>query len=145
MVWSQYIADGNHGTEVDPDESDEILYADDDELTIHDWETYYSDDIRYIWDMMKILIRDAWLEYEILHQAEYWEFVEFCFEDRWDRRYQHNSINIIYRDKLYYIWKKINEYVQDNELQDEFFKGATFSHFMSFIQSNSMGENNIII
>ncbi len=137
MVWSQYLYEGTHGTEVDPDESNDTTFIEEDEYGIQEWELEYGEELRELWNMIQILLRDAWIEKEILYRTDYWEFVEFCYEDSWNRYFQNNTINIVYRDKLYYIWQKMNEYRRDAGLQGQFWKGANFSHFMDFVTTNS--------
>ena len=141
MVWSQYIEDGNFDLDVELNEHGEVIEDDDTHLTIHDWESKYSDELWDLWDLMTILLRDAWLERSVFNNGQFEDFMEFCYsEHRDDPLYLHCPTS----PQLYYIWTKIQECIEDMHMKEHFMVGATFDHFLDFIASHTT-QNNVYI
>ena len=61
MVWSQYVYEATVGCDTDGSE-DDIEIESESHLNIHDWGVEYSDELWYLWDMIKIYLYDAMLE-----------------------------------------------------------------------------------
>jgi hypothetical protein len=130
MVWSQYIEDGNYDLDVDLDENGEIIEDEDAHMTIHDWEVKYSDELWEMWDMLKQLLCDAFLERTLLENANFTEFAAFCYTDHVEEpRYLYFPS----MPHLRYIWMKLLQYVKDVKLQDVILRNATFDHFVDFV------------
>ena len=53
MVWSQYVYEATAYNDVVGSDDDE--YNDDTPLNIEDWEVQYSDELRYMWNMINTL------------------------------------------------------------------------------------------
>jgi hypothetical protein len=141
MVWSQYIEDGNFDLDVELDENGEVIEDDDTHLNIHDWQSKYSDELWELWDLMNLLIRDAFLEHTLLDKAEFSDFADFCYAEH------HEEPAYIYfrtTPQLSYIWDKIEEYIRDANLRDAFMIGATFDHFIDFVALHT-SQNNMTI
>jgi len=141
MVWSQYIEDGNFDLDVELDENGEVIEDDDTHLNIHDWESKYSDELWNLWDLMNLLIRDAFMENVLLDVADFSDFVSFCYAEH------HDEPMYVYfqtTPQLFYIWTKIQEYIDDTNLKDDFMVGATFDHFIDFIALHT-SQNNVTI
>lgn len=130
MVWSQYIEDGNYDLDVDITDNSDVYEDEDSQLTIHDWEVKYSDELWEMWDLLKQLLYDAFLERVVLENATFTEFAAFCYADH------SNEPRYLYfqtMPQLMYIWSKLREYVQSRNLKDVMFQNATFDHFIDFV------------
>ena len=81
MVWSQYVYEASVGLDVDPESGgdDDHNNTDDLRLNIWEWEIQYSEELWELWDLLRMLVRDAFLEHTILTKCTYTEFSEFCF------------------------------------------------------------------
>ena len=141
MVWSQYIEDGNFDLDVELNEHGEVIEDDDTHLNIHDWESKYSDELWELWDLMNTLIHDAWLERIVFNGGDFNDFVEFCYKEHHDEPlYLYCPII----PQLSYIWKKIQECVEDMDMKSVFMTGATLDHFLDFVASHTE-QNNVYI
>jgi hypothetical protein len=141
MVWSQYIEDGNYDLDVELNEHGEVIEDDEDHMTIHDWESKYSDELWELWDLMNTLIHDAWLERTIFNNGNFNDFVEFCYKEH------HESPMYLYCPvipNISYIWRKIQECMDDMNVKHIFMVGATLDHFLDFIGTHT-SQNNIRI
>lgn len=141
MVWSQYVYEASAGLDVDAPPA--VLSSDDDAadqdvgLNICDWQLKYSEELWDIWDLMKMLIRDAFLEHILLTHdyCTYNDFVEFCY-------YEHYGVEeytgpVPFRENLRYIWMVVwNEMKYLN-----FAPGANFSHFVQWVVEHSEINN----
>ena len=141
MVWSQYIEDGNYDLDVEVNDHGEIIEEDDVHLTIHDWESKYSDELWELWDLMNVLLRDAWLDRAVLNRGNFNDFVEFCFMSH-DSEPMYLYCPII--PQMSYIWKKLQECIKDMNMTEVFMVGATLDHFLDFVASHT-SQNNIHI
>jgi len=137
MVWSQYVEDAAGGSDVDLSEDDE--YNDDFHLSIEDWQTKYSDELWYMWDMVQQLLRDAFLEHELMSKCSYSEFVDFCSTEHTD---ECDFVWIPYESTLSYIWRHLQDYLDDVSLYNEIMPGATYDHWVRFAFEHS-GQNNL--
>lgn len=141
MVWSQYIEDGNYDLDVELNEHGEVIEDDEDHMTIHDWESKYSDELWELWDMMSTLIHDAWLERTVFNAGNFNDFVEFCYKEHSE------SPMYVYCpviSNISYIWRKIQECMDDMNVKHIFMVGATLDHFLDFIGTHT-SQNNIHI
>ena len=133
MVWSQYVYEANNG--FDHDISDDDEYNDDTPLNIEDWEVQYSDEIRYIWNMINTLLYDS----QLTHTGKFCDFVEFCFREHipqierttWDYEEQ----TMWYEERLSHIWKNLRRAINENGLHEEMMRGATFNNFTHFVKN----------
>ena len=135
MVWSQYVYEANEGYDVEP--SDEEDYEDELHLSIEDWQIKYSDELWALWDMIQQLLRDAFMEHELMTQCTFSDFAEFCYETHDD---ECDFVWIPYEAQLSYIWRHIQECVSDTDI----LSGATFDHWVRFAARHTK-QNNITI
>jgi len=141
MVWSQYIEDGNYDLDVEVNDHGELIEEDDIHLTIHDWESKYSDELWELWDLMNVLLRDAWLDRAVLNRGNFNDFVEFCFKSH-ESEPMYLYCPII--PQMSYIWKKLQECIKDMNMTEVFMVVATLDHFLDFVASHT-SQNNIHI
>ena len=135
MVWSQYVYESNEGYDVEP--SDEEDYEDELHLSIEDWQIKYSDELWALWDMIQQLLRDAFMEHELMSDCTFSDFAEFCYETHDD---DCDFVWIPYEAQLSYIWRHIQECVSDTDI----LSGATFDHWVRFAAHHTK-QNNITI
>jgi hypothetical protein len=135
MVWSQYVYEANEGYDVEP--SDEEDYEDELHLSIEDWQIKYSDELWALWDMIQQLLRDAFMEHELMSECTFSDFAEFCYETHDD---ECDFVWIPYEAQLSYIWRHIQECVSDTDI----LSGATFDHWVRFAAHHTK-QNNITI
>jgi len=135
MVWSQYVYEASEGYDVEP--SDEEDYEDELHLSIEDWQIKYSDELWALWDMIQQLLRDAFMEYELMTECTFSDFAEFCYETHDD---DCDFVWIPYEAQLSYIWRHIQECVSDTDI----LSGATFDHWVRFAARHTK-QNNITI
>ena len=135
MVWSQYVYEANEGYDVEP--SDEEDYEDELHLSIEDWQIKYSDELWALWDMIQQLLRDAFMEHELMTECTFSDFAEFCYETHDD---ECDFVWIPYEAQLSYIWRHIQECVSDTDI----LSGATFDHWVRFAARHTK-QNNITI
>ena len=127
MVWSQYVYEANAG--FDADASDDDDFNDNTPLNIEDWEVEYSDELTMMWNTIRTLIDDAGVE----QSGQFVDFVEFCYTE-------HDSyierIPSGHEELLYYIWRHLRRIVNQNGLHEEMMRGASFYHFVHFVENN---------
>jgi hypothetical protein len=141
MVWSQYIEDGNYDLDVELNEHGDVIDDEEDQMTIHDWESKYSDELWELWDIMNLLIRDAWLENHVFNAGNFNDFMEFCYKEH-DESPMYLYCPVI--PNISYIWKKLQESIEDMNMKHTFMIGATLDHFLDFIGAHT-SQNNIRI
>jgi hypothetical protein len=134
MVWSQYVYEANTG--FDPVVSDDDERSDENTpLNIEDWEVEYSDELWYMWGVIRTLMYDATIE----HSGKFCDFVEFCFRehDPYQERvtFEYGEQTKWYEERLHYIWKTLRRIVNENGLHEEMMRGATFYHFADFAKN----------
>ena len=132
MVWSQYVYEATTGSEVVP--SDEEEFEDDVHLSIEDWQIKYSDELWALWDLIQQLLRDAYLEHSLLNTCDFSDFAEFCYN------YHNDDCDFVwipYEFNLSYIWRHIQEYLEDVGIYNEFMLDATFDHWVRFVATHS--------
>ena len=137
MVWSQYVYEASTGAEVDPESGgdDDPNTEHDVALNICDWELQYSDELWELWDLLRMLVRDAFLEGVLLTKCTYTEFTEFCFGEYTDSEPYDGPIP--FRENVWYWW-----HVLWNEFKYlEFAPGATFDDFARFVVAHSEINN----
>ena len=133
MVWSQYVYEASAGFEHDASDDDDFI--DDTPLNIEDWEVEYSDELRYMWDMINTLMYDA----HINHTGKFCDFVEFCFmeHDSYQERvtWEHQEETGWYEERLAHIWRNLRRCINENGLHEYMMRGATFYHFVDFAKN----------
>jgi hypothetical protein len=138
MVWSQYVYEATAGLDVDPDNSggdEDHLNADDLRLNIWEWEIQYSEELWDLWDLLRMLVKDAYLEHVLLTECTYTEFTEFCFREYRDSEPYDGPVP--FRENVNYWW-----HVLSNELKYlEFAPGASFEDFARFVVDHSEINN----
>jgi len=132
MVWSQYVYEATAG--LDAPQSDEEELEDDVHLSVEDWQIKYSDELWYMWDTVQQLLKDAFLEHELMTECDFSDFAEFCYESHED---DCDFVWIPYESQLSYIWRHIQEYLDDTGLYNEIMPGATFDHWVRFAATHS--------
>lgn len=140
MVWSQYVYEASTGAEVDPDSGgdDDLNSEHDVALNILDWELQYSDELWELWDLLRMLLRDAFLEHVLLTKCSYNDFVVFCFTNH--SEWEEYSGDVPYEENVAYMWR-----VLWNEMKYlNFASGATFQDFAFFVIEHS-DINNLTI
>lgn len=125
MVWSQYVyeatVDLDSYASGDEDDGHDIT-----PLNIEDWEVEYSEELRFMWNMINTLLYDA----RIRHSGKFCDFVEFCFIEHDS---YHERVSSGYDTQLQHIWKSLRRVINDNGLHEEMMRGATFYHFVAFV------------
>lgn len=141
MVWSQYVYEAEVGLDVISSD-DDIENEFDSHLNIHDWGVEYSDELWYLWDMIRSYLYDAMLENTLFTNATFTDFEEFCYNEHGDNMSYGMSP---YNNELYYIWTKILQYLEETNLQSEFMKNARFEDFVDFVMIHTDNQNNIVL
>ena len=132
MVWSQYVYEASTGFEHDASDDDDFI--DDTPLNIEDWEVEYSDELRYMWDMINTLMYDA----HINHTGKFCDFVEFV---SWNTTPIRNVSHGNTKKKLggtkrgSHIWRNLRRCINENGLHEYMMRGATFYHFVDFAKN----------
>jgi hypothetical protein len=139
MVWSQYVYEANANTDALPSDEDE--YDEDVHLTIEDWQIKYSDELWELWGIVEQLIHDAFLEGELMTECTFSEFAEFCSTEHTD---DCHFVWIPYESNLSYIWRHIQDFLEDTGLYNEFMPGATYDHWVRFAYQHTK-QNNVSI
>ena len=137
MVWSQYVHEASAGLDVDPESGgdDDHQNTDDLRLNIWEWEIQYSEELWELWDLLRLLVRDAFLEGVLLTKCTYTEFTEFCFGEYRDSKPYDGPIP--FRENVRYWWR-----VLWNEFKYlDFAPGATFDDFVGFVVEHSEINN----
>jgi hypothetical protein len=79
MVWSQYVYEASANTEAHSSDDD---HTDSEEnnplLNIHTFYDAYSDDLWFLWDVLRQLLDDAFLYHD---DMEFHDWLEFCFHE----------------------------------------------------------------
>ena len=132
MVWSQYVYEATTGSEVVPSDEEEL--EDDVHLSVEDWQIKYSDELWVLWDIIQQLLKDAFLEHTLLTECDFSDFAEFCYDSQGD---DCDFVWIPYESQLSYIWRHIQDYLDDTGLYNEFMLGATFDHWVRFAFTHS--------
>jgi hypothetical protein len=139
MVWSQYVYEANANTDVLP--SDEEEYDEDVHLSIEDWQIKYSDELWELWRIVEQLIHDAFLERELMTDCTFSDFAEFCSMEHTD---DCDFVWIPYESNLSYIWRHIQDFLEDTGLYNEFMPGATYDHWVRFAYQRTK-QNNVCV
>jgi hypothetical protein len=137
MVWSQYVYEANANTDVLPSDEDE--YDEDVHLSIEDWQIKYSDELWELWRIVEQLIHDAFLERELMTDCTFSDFAEFCSMEHTD---DCDFVWIPYESNLSYIWRHIQDFLEDTGLYNEFMPGATYDHWVRFAYRHTK-QNNV--
>jgi hypothetical protein len=125
MVWSQYVYEATTGFDADASDDDEL--NDNTPLNIEDWEVEYSDELKMMWNTIRTLLYDAGLE----HSGQFCDFVEFCYDEH---NPYHERIGTSHDHVLNDIWRHIRRVVNDNGLHEEMMRGATYYHFVDYVE-----------
>jgi hypothetical protein len=139
MVWSQYVEDAIRSSDVDLSDDDD--YHDDSHLSIEDWQIKYSDELWELWGIVEQLIHDAFLERELMTECTFSDFAEFCSTEHTD---DCHFVWIPYESNLSYIWRHIQDFLEDTGLYNEFMPGATYDHWVRFAYQHTK-QNNVSI
>jgi hypothetical protein len=139
MVWSQYVYEASANTDVIPSDEEDI--EDDLHLSIEDWHIKYSDELWALWDIIQQLLKDAYLEHTLLTACDFSDFAEFCYTEHDD---DCDYVWIPYEFHLSYIWRRVQECVDDLGMYNEFMSGATFDHWVRFVAHHSI-QNNVTV
>jgi len=129
MVWSQYVYEATSGYDVATASSDEEDYNDEFQLNVEDWQTKYSDELWELWDMVQLLLKDAYIENHLMSKCTFSDFAEFCYNTH-DEYCEY--VWIPYESQLSYIWRNIQDYIDRAGLHNEFMISATFDHWVRF-------------
>jgi hypothetical protein len=132
MVWSQYVYEATAGYDVIPSDEDEV----DDELhlSIEDWQIKYSGELWALWDLIQGLLKDAYLERSLLTECDFSDFAEFCYNEQYD---DCDYVWIPYEHHLSYIWRHVQDYIDDVGMSTEIMVGATFDHWVQFVAEHT--------
>lgn len=131
MVWSQYVYEANSGFEVrDGDETGDEETQENVLLNIEDWEIEYSDELRFMWGVIRTLLYDAHIECK----GEFSDFVWFCYTDHDEM--EAGALESAAEDQvLSHIWKHMRRIVSQNGLHTEMMRGANFNNFSFFMKN----------
>ena len=139
MVWSHYVDTATVHSDSDlSDVDDSDNEIDEFHLNVEDWQTKYSDELWYMWDMVQQLIRDAFLEHELMTECSFSDFAEFCSMEHTDNC---DFVWIPYEGQLSYIWRHIQDYLDDTSLYNEIMPGATYDHWVRFAFHHTKQNN----
>ena len=69
------------------DSDDEILYGINEDMSIEDWETFYSEDLYNMWSNLREYMAETGSGLYLLQRADYTEFVQFCYDTSSKRMY----------------------------------------------------------
>lgn len=134
MVWSQYVYEATADTEAF-NASDDDEYNDDTPLNIEDWEVQYSDELRYMWNMINTLMYDA----QINHSGKFCDFVEFCFNRHMPHperiTWEYEEQTKWYEERLSHIWRNLRRTINENHLHEEMMHGVTFNNFVQYAKN----------
>jgi hypothetical protein len=134
MVWSQYVYEATAYNDV-VGGSDDDEYNDDTPLNIEDWEVQYSDELRYMWNMINTLAYDAHMN----HSGEFCDFVEFCSTEHMPHTertiWEYEEQSGWYEERLGHIWRNLRRAINENGLHEEMMRGATFNNFAHFAKN----------
>ena len=134
MVWSQYVYEATAYNDV-VGGSDDDECNDDTPLNIEDWEVQYSDELRYMWNMINTLAYDAHMN----HSGEFCDFVEFCSTEHMPHPertiWEYEEQTGWYEERLSHIWKNLRRAINENGLHEEMMRGATFNNFTHFVKN----------
>lgn len=128
MVWSQYVYEANVG--LDTYASDDDDCNDDTPLTIDDWEVKYSDELWMIWNTVRTILHDMYLDNTLLTECRFTDFVAFCYAVH-DSCQEHPEIQ--YEDEILHVWKSIRRVIHVNGLHEEMMRGANYHQFVTFV------------
>ena len=78
--------------------------------------------------MINTLTYDARIE----HTGKFCDFVEFCYMDNYP--YQ-ERVTYEYDENLHHIWKSLRRFIHSNGLHEEMMRGATFYHFVDYVNN----------
>ena len=141
MVWSQYVYEASVGLDVDTDSGgDDDPSEHDVGLNICEWEIQYSEELWELWDLLKMLIRDAFLDHVLVthDRCAYDDFVEFCYYAHHDD--ERPKYSGPYMSNILYIW-----HIMWNEMKYlDFAPGATFDAFAYWVSAHSE-INNLVV
>ena len=73
----QYTSSESHLQNLDSD--DEIVYGNDEIMSISDWETYYSEDLYNMWSSLRSYIDTTGARAYCMEYSTYTDFVEWCY------------------------------------------------------------------
>lgn len=132
MVWSQYVYEAHAG--LDTYASDDDEHRDDTPLTIDDWEVKYSDELWMMWNTVRTLLHDMYLDNTLLARCRFTDFVAFCYADH-DSVMEHQDTQ--YEDETLYIWKSIRRVINANDLHEEMMRGANYHQFVQFVTEHT--------
>jgi hypothetical protein len=133
MVWNQYVFEANAGYDVEiesDDEFNEDLY----EQTVEDWEIEFSDELHFMWNMLRTLLYDAHIE----HSGKFCDFVEFCYIEHEEIpriNWEYEEQTLWYEERLIHIWKTIKRFVNVGGFRVEIMRDASFNNFVQYTKN----------
>ena len=135
MVWNQYVFEANNGYEYE-NESEDEYNEDIIEQTIEDWEIEFSDELHFMWNILRTLLYDARIE----HTGRFCDFVEFCHLEHEEIprvTWEYQEQTKWYEERITHIWGYIKRFIRGNGLRVEMMRGASFNNFAHYMK-NSM-------
>ena len=133
MVWNQYVFEANAGYDVEiesDDEFNEDLY----EQTVEDWEIEFSDELHFMWNMLRTLLYDAHIE----HSGKFCDFVEFCYIEHEEIpriNWEYEEQTLWYEERLIHIWKTIKRFVNVGGFRVGIMRDASFNNFVQYTKN----------
>ena len=133
MVWNQYVFEANAGYDVEiesDDEFNEDLY----EQTVEDWEIEFSDELHFMWNMLRTLLYDAHIE----HSGKFCDFVEFCYIEHEEIpriTWEYEEQTLWYEERLIHIWKTIKRFDNVGGFRVEIKRDASFNNFVQYTKN----------
>ena len=133
MVWNQYVFEANAGYDVEiesDDEFNEDLY----EQTVEDWEIEFSDELHFMWNMLRTLLYDAHIE----HSGKFCDFVEFCYIEHEEIpriNWEYEEQTLWYEERLIHIWKTIKRFVNVGGFRVEIMRDASCNNFVQYTKN----------
>ena len=133
MVWNQYVFEANTGFDVE-NESDDEFNEELLEQTVEDWEIEFSDELHFMWNMLRTLLYDAHIE----HSGKFCDFVEFCYIEHEEIpriTWEYEEQTLWYEERLIHIWKTIKRFVNVGGFRVEIMRDASFNNFVQYTKN----------
>lgn len=125
MVWSQYVYEASANTEAHSSDDDHTDSEENPLLNIHTYYDAYSDDLWFLWDVLRQLLYDAFLDTKF-RDLEFHDWLEFCFHESASERGPG-------RGDFQYIWDTLRREDRDGLLQKK-----TLGDFQEFLLTYSI-------
>lgn len=129
MVWSQYVYEASAGTEAHSSDDEHTESEENTLLNIHTYYDAYSDDLWYLWDVLRQLLYDAFLDTKY-QDLSFHDWLEFCY---FDADEEDTAARRRPDDDMRYVWHTLRREDRDGILHNK-----TLEDFEEFLLSYSI-------